>query len=103
MDIGASEHWGKMGIWGKCTPGKMSTIRANQQLGQMDILGPMDIGADGHGHCWGRGGWGLGFRVEGVGDGGGGVGRFGVGGVGDGGESWSRGGEVGVGLLGSET
>ena len=53
MDIGASEHWGKMGIWGKCTPGKMSTIRANQQLGQMgtleqmDILGPMDIGASG--------------------------------------------------------
>ena len=56
MDIGAGEHWGKMGIWGKCTPGKMSTIRANQQLGQMGILGSMDIGADGHGHCWGRGG-----------------------------------------------
>ena len=43
-------HWEKMGIWGKCTPGKMST-RANQQLGQMGILEPMDIGADGHGHC----------------------------------------------------
>ena len=45
MDIGASEHWEKMGIWGKCTPEKIST-RANQQLGQMGILGPMDIGAD---------------------------------------------------------
>ena len=39
MDIGASEHWGKMGIWGKCTPGKMSTIRANQQLGQIWAIG----------------------------------------------------------------
>ena len=53
MDIGASERWREMGIWGKCTPGKMS-IRANQQLGQMGtlkqmgILGPiMDIGAYG--------------------------------------------------------
>ena len=46
-----------MGIWGKCTPGKMST-RANQQLGQMGILGPMDIVGIG------------GFRVGGVGDGG---------------------------------
>ena len=52
MDIGASEHWGKMGIWGKWAPGKMST-RANQKLGQMGtleqmgILGPMDIGASG--------------------------------------------------------
>ena len=80
MDIGASEHWGKMGIWGKCTPGRISTITANQQLGQMGILGPMDIGADGHGHCWGRG-----FRLEGVGDGGVGVGGVGIGGVGDGG------------------
>ena len=62
----------------------MSTIRANQQLGQMDILGPMDIGADGHGHCWGRrgsGSWGLGFRVEGVG-----VGRLGSEELGTGGE-----------------
>ena len=42
MDIGASEHWGKMGIWGKCTPGKMST-RANQQLGQMGTLKQMGI------------------------------------------------------------
>ena len=58
MDIGASEHGGKMGIWGKCTPGKMST-RANQQLRQMGtleqictgILGLTDIGADGHRHC----------------------------------------------------
>ena len=74
MDIGASEHWGKMGIWGKCTPGKMST-RANQQMG---ILGAMDIGADGHGHCWGRGvgvgggwgreGWGLGMEGLGTGE-----------------------------------
>ena len=52
MDIGASEHWRKMGIWGKWAPGKMRT-RANQQLGQMGaleqmgILGPMDIGASG--------------------------------------------------------
>ena len=58
----------------------------------MDILGPMDIGADGRGHCWGRGGWGLGskglssvdwgwgFEVGGVGDGG----RVGVGGWGQG-------------------
>ena len=55
----------------------MST-RANQQMG---IRGPMDIRADGHGHCWGRGGWGRrglgrggwgrGFRVGGVGVGGG--------------------------------
>ena len=94
MNIGASEHWGKMGIWGKCTPGKMSTIRANQQLGQMGILGPMDIGADGH--CWGRGSWGLGFRVGGVGNGGlgsvdWGCWGFGVRGVGDGEESWGRG------------
>ena len=37
MDIGASEHWGKMGTWGKCTSGKMST-RTNQQLGQMGTL-----------------------------------------------------------------
>ena len=49
MDIGASEHWGKMGIWGKCTSGKMSTW-TKQQLGQMGtleqmgILRPMDIG-----------------------------------------------------------
>ena len=80
MDIGASEHWGKIGIWGKCTPGKMST-RANQQMG---ILGAMNIvGVEG--------GWGLRFRVGGVGDEGVGVGGgwgFGVGGVGDGGESW---------------
>ena len=67
MDIRASEHWGKMGIWGKCTPGKMST-RANQQLGQMGILGPMDIVGIGgfrvgEGWGWGdieSGGWGLG-------------------------------------------
>ena len=69
MDIRASEHWGKMGIWGKCTPGKMST-RANQQLGQigtleqMGILGLMDIRADGHGPCWGQG-----VRFGGDGDG----------------------------------
>ena len=91
-----------MGIWGKCTPGKMSTIRANQQLGQMGILGPMDIGADGHGHCWGRGGlglegvggvWGLGSKElgpGGLGSGGWGQGRweFEVGGVGDGRKVW---------------
>ena len=52
MDIGASEHWGKMGTWGKCAPGKMRTS-ANQQLGQMGtleqmgILRPMDIGTSG--------------------------------------------------------
>ena len=101
----------------------MST-RANQQLGQMGILGPMDIGADGRGHCWvrggwgrggwGREGWGLGFRVGGVGDGGVGVGRligvfWGRGELGGWGRrSWGRGVEVGVlgsggvGGLGSE-
>ena len=26
----------------------------------MNILGPMDIGADGHEHCWGQGGDGVG-------------------------------------------
>ena len=56
MDIGASEHWGKIGIWGKCTPGKMST-RANQQMG---ILGAMDMDIVGV-----EVGWGLGFRVGG--------------------------------------
>ena len=56
MDIGASEHWEKMGIWGKCTPGKMST-RANQQMG---ILGPMDMDIVGVG---GLGPGGLGSGV----------------------------------------
>ena len=52
MDIGASEHWGKMGTWGKSAPGKMSP-RVNQQLGQMGTLEQMgtlrrmDIGASG--------------------------------------------------------
>ena len=52
---------GKMGIWGKCTPGKIST-RANQQMG---ILGPMDMAIVGVGveggwgrESWGRGSWG---------------------------------------------
>ena len=85
MDIGASEHWGKMGIWGKCTPGKIST-RANQQMG---ILGPMDMDIVGVGveGGWGWGSWGLGFRVgdEGVRVSRLGSGGLGVGGVGDGG------------------
>ena len=74
MDIGASEHWGKMGIWGKCTPGKMST-RANQQMG---ILGAMNMDIVGVGGVGVEGGWGRrGFRVGGVEKEG-----FGVGGVG---------------------
>ena len=59
MDIGASEYWGKMGIWGKCTPGKMST-RANQQMG---ILGPMDMDIVGVGGLESKGVGGLGSGV----------------------------------------
>ena len=77
IDIGASEHWEKMGIWGKCTPRKMST-RANQQLGQIGILGPMDMNIVGVGGLGskgvgvgevGIGGLRLGFRVGVLGSG----------------------------------
>ena len=71
MNIGASEHWGKMGIWGKLHTRKKSEkseeLGTGVGVGRVGGVGVGGLVSEGLG-VLGSGGGDEGVRVEGVGD-----------------------------------